>query len=98
MAKKKNKKVIKKSKPKKVSKKTSKKAKASHKVKPQIVTEEKLADLVRRGKSRGFITESEIIQTFPNIEQDISGLEHLYSHLESVNIKVVGSQERLSVA
>ena len=68
------------------------------KTKPSIVTEEKLADIVRRGRSRGFITESEIIQTFPNIEEDISGLEHLYRHLETLNIKVVGSQERLSVA
>ena len=67
-------------------------------VKPPVVTEEKLVDLVRRGRSRGFITESEIIQTFPNIEEDISGLEHLYRHLETLNIKVVGSQERLSVA
>ncbi|MDP3799918.1 MAG: sigma-70 family RNA polymerase sigma factor [bacterium] len=98
MAKKnKNKKPIKKSKPKKVSKKTSKvkKHKVVHRVKAPVVTEEKLADLVRRGKSRGFITESEIIQAFPNIEQDISGLEHLYTHLESINIKIISAQERL---
>ncbi len=97
MPKKKKIKKIKKSKPKKVSKKTSKvkKAKPSHKAKTPVVTEEKLADLVRRGKSRGFITESEIIQTFPNIEQDISGLEYLYTHLESINIKIISAQERL---
>ncbi|MEK7629173.1 MAG: sigma-70 family RNA polymerase sigma factor [Patescibacteria group bacterium] len=99
MSKKKIKK-IKKSKSKKVSKKTSKlkKHKVIHRVKAPVVTEEKLADLVRRGKSRGFITESEIIQTFPNIEQDISGLEHLYSHLESINIKIISAQERLKLA
>ncbi|MEK7565278.1 MAG: sigma-70 family RNA polymerase sigma factor [Patescibacteria group bacterium] len=99
MSKKKIKK-IKKSKSKKVSKKTSKlkKHKVIHRAKVPVVTEEKLADLVRRGKSRGFITESEIIQTFPNIEQDISGLEHLYSHLESINIKIISAQERLKLA
>lgn len=72
-------------------------SKKKPKVKAAIVTEEKLADLIRRGRGRGFITESEIIQLFPNIEEDISGLEHLYSHLENANIKIIGSQERLGV-
>jgi len=62
-----------------------------------IVTEEKLKNLIDRGRGRGFITESEILQAFPNIEQDISGLEHLYRDLESANIKVVSAQERLTL-
>ncbi len=93
-----------------VSKKRAKKAGRRHSYKPKkiirrqkkskapVVTEEKLADLVRRGRIRGFVTESEIIQTFPNIEEDISGLERLYRHLEELSIKVIGSQERLSMA
>ncbi|MBI2052267.1 MAG: sigma-70 family RNA polymerase sigma factor [Candidatus Sungbacteria bacterium] len=93
---------IKKNKPSRPAKKHSAKIRPKKhtrsKTKPSIVTEEKLADIVRRGRSRGFITESEIIQTFPNIEEDISGLEHLYRHQETLNIKVVGSQERLAVA
>ena len=74
------------------------KNKKSHKPKvvKSIVTEEKMQDLTRRGRGRGFVTESEIIQAFPNIEEDISGLEHLYRHLEAVNIKVIGAQERLN--
>ena len=63
-----------------------------------IVTEEKLADLVKRGRTRGFVTESEILQTLPNIEEDIAGLEHLYRHLESASIKVISAPERLAVA
>lgn len=74
------------------------KPKRRSKVRPPVVTEEKLADLVRRGRGRGFVTESEIIQTFPNIEEDISGLENLYQHLESLNIKIIGAQERLKLA
>ncbi|MDP3764222.1 MAG: sigma-70 family RNA polymerase sigma factor [bacterium] len=100
MAKKnKSKKSKRKVKPRKISKKRVKfkKRRSKTKVKVPVVTEEKLADLVRRGKSRGFITESEIIQTFPNIEQDISGLEHLYRHLESINIKIISAQERLNL-
>ena len=99
MSKKKNKKkhrgksYRKKNKPKRVPKKKSKK-----RAKVSIVTEAKLTDLVRRGRGRGFVTESEIIQTFPNIEEDISGLEHLYRRLESLNIKIISAQERLSLA
>ncbi|MEK7500689.1 MAG: sigma-70 family RNA polymerase sigma factor [Patescibacteria group bacterium] len=66
--------------------------------KPGVVTEAKLADLVRRGRTRGFVTESEILQTFPNIEEDISGLEQLYRHLESASIKVISAPERLAIA
>ncbi len=82
----------------KKSHKTSKKKTVRRsKTKLPVVTEEKLTELARRGRSRGFVTESEIIQTFPNIEEDISGLERLYSKLESLSIKVVGAQERLTL-
>lgn len=64
-------------------------------VKERVVTEEKLNDLIKRGRGRGFVTESEIIQMFPNIEEDISGLERLYKQLGDLNIKVIGSRERL---
>ena len=76
-------------------KRKSARGKYKKRTKAPIVTEEKLADLARRGRGRGFVTESEIIQTFPNIEEDISGLEHLYRRLEALNIKVIGAQERL---
>ncbi|MBI4120186.1 MAG: sigma-70 family RNA polymerase sigma factor [Parcubacteria group bacterium] len=79
---------------KRVSKAKSKQARS----KPGVVTAEKLADLVRRGRTRGFVTESEILQTFPNIEEDIAGLEQLYRHLESASIKVISAPERLAVA
>lgn len=110
MAKSKKHKIKKKNSKKSVYKKHGKKArkklyrsvkkhhKSKNKKEGSIVTEEKLSDLIRRGRIRGFVTESEIIQTFPNIEQDISGLEKLYSQLDNLSIKVIGSQERLSMA
>jgi RNA polymerase primary sigma factor len=86
---------------KKAGRKSSHKAKKIIKRKPKIkvpvVTEEKLSDLIRRGRTRGFVTESEIIQTFPNIEEDITGLERLYSQLEALSIKVISAQERLNI-
>ena len=46
-------------------------------------------ELAERGKTRGFVTDSEIITLFPNIESDIEFLEELYSQLEQRNIKVI---------
>src|SRR3989338_8166722 len=62
-----------------------------------VVTEEKLRELVERGRSRGFVTESEILQLFPTIEEDIVGLEHLYHHLDFQSIKVIEAPERLQL-
>ena len=70
-------------------------SKSKSRAKVPVVTEEKLADLVRRVRGRGFVTESEIIQTFPSIEEDISGLESLYRKLEELSIKIISAQERL---
>ncbi len=54
-----------------------------------------LADLVYRSKQRGFITEDEILHTFPDVERDIEKLEELYEKLEKNSIKVVSSDEML---
>lgn len=59
-------------------------------VKP-LFGEQLVNDFIGRGKQRGFITETEIIHFFPNIEQDVEGLEDLYRKLEAANIKVVES-------
>lgn len=45
--------------------------------------------LIARGRQRGFVTESEILQFFPYVERDIQGLEGLYRRLEQANVKVV---------
>ncbi|OGZ33745.1 MAG: RNA polymerase sigma factor RpoD [Candidatus Portnoybacteria bacterium RIFCSPLOWO2_12_FULL_39_9] len=55
------------------------------------MTEEKIQGLIKRGKDRGFITESELLRAIPNIERDIAGLEELYLRLEAVNIRLVES-------
>lgn len=84
------KKVIKKrvSKPvKKPAKKVTPKAKASK----QIVTEAAIEAIIEKGKHRGFITQSEVLNTFPDIEKDIKGLESLYERLESFNINIIES-------
>jgi len=56
---------------------------------------EKIKILIQRGKSRGFITQDEILKYFPRIEEDIKLLEELYDSLAEVNIEVVESGDLL---
>ena len=57
--------------------------------KKAIVGEEAILKLIEKGRHRGFVTQSEILHTFPHIERDIEGLEKLYERLDSANINVV---------
>lgn len=54
-----------------------------------IFSIKKIENLVKRGKTRGFITLSEILEMFPELEKDIIGLEEFYEKLaeEGVEIK-----------
>ena len=56
-----------------------------------IFEENKVLQLIQKSRHRGFVTEAEILQIFPEIEKDISGLENLYERLESANINVIES-------
>jgi len=67
----------------------------SHKTK-KIFAPEKIQDLIRKGKERGFITISEILYFFPAIEKDIQGLEKLYETLEKEGIEIKESKEFLT--
>ena len=60
-----------------------------------IVTEDKLIEIIDRGRGRGFVTEGEILNLFPDIEQDIEGLEDLYRRLDFQSIRVIEAPERL---
>lgn len=64
-------------------KKPAKKAAAK-----RVITEEKVALLMARGESRGFVTFSEILGMFPDVEKDLEGLEHLYDLLERRGIEL----------
>jgi len=63
--------------------------------KKKVFAEDKLAALVEKGKQRGFVTTSEILSFFPEIENDISGLENLYSELEKKGIELKEAKEFL---
>jgi len=65
--------------------------------KKKVFLQEKLQDLIEKGKQRGFVTISEILHFFPEIEKDIQGLENLYENLEKEGIEVKEAKEFLEL-
>jgi len=55
-----------------------------------------LGVLIERGKSRGFVTFSEILKFFPKAEEDVEGLEEIYQGLDDRSIQVEESVDFLS--
>ena len=47
-----------------------------------------LAELVHRGRGRGFVTDAEVLNYFPYIERNLGFLEEVYARLEKEGIKV----------
>lgn len=85
-------------------KKPSKKSKASKaKKKPRFVVKKPVFDvaalqeLIESSRSRGFVTDTEILSYFPVIEKDLSFLEELYEKLETANIKIVETTQLIDV-
>lgn len=62
--------------------------KVRRKYKKHVFEEEKVQEILKRGKERGFVTSSEILYVFPNVEKDLSGLEELYERLESEGVEI----------
>ncbi len=65
--------------------------------KSKIVTPEKMQELIQKGENRGFITYSEILNAFPDIEKDMKGLDTLYEELEKHGIEAKDSREFLEL-
>jgi len=61
----------------------------------KIFLQEKLDQLVEKGKQRGFITPAEILYFFPEAEKDVQGLENLYETLDRNGIEVKEKKEFL---
>lgn len=65
------------------------------KIRPEVKTKKVLtreqneAELLAKGKERGFVTYDEIIKYFPTIESDIIFLEELYEKLSQGNVDIL---------
>ncbi|MDO8443560.1 MAG: sigma-70 family RNA polymerase sigma factor [Candidatus Azambacteria bacterium] len=76
------------------------KSKLRKKIKPvakinkkERIFEGRVQAIITRGRERGFVTETEILKFFPDVEKDIAELERLYDRLEEASIKVEESRE-----
>ncbi|HZX49854.1 MAG TPA: sigma-70 family RNA polymerase sigma factor [Candidatus Paceibacterota bacterium] len=65
--------------------------------KRNAISDESIQELIEKSRARGFVTYSEILYTFPEIEKDIEGLEKLYQRLEELGIRVEEVREYLEV-
>jgi len=63
-------------------KKKQKRSKKREKVFPL----EKVEEFIKRGRTRGFVTDLELIHFFPEFDQDLEGLEELLNRLEAEGI------------
>ena len=58
---------------------------------------EKTEQLMQKARERGFVTYSEILYFFPEIQDDLRGLENLYEMLEKEGIEVKETKDFLSL-
>ncbi|MFH1894853.1 MAG: sigma-70 family RNA polymerase sigma factor [Patescibacteria group bacterium] len=63
----------------------------------KVFLPEKIQAFVEKGRQRGFVTTSEILSYFPDVENDISGLENLYEELEKNGIELKEAREFLEI-
>lgn len=60
--------------------------------KNKVLTEERLDQIMKKGKNRGFVTFSEILYFFPNIEDSVFELEELLALLETKGVQIKESR------
>ncbi|MDP3762450.1 MAG: sigma-70 factor domain-containing protein, partial [bacterium] len=60
-------------------------------------SEEKIEELIAKGKTRGFVTYAEILILFPQIEDNVVFLDELYRKLEASGVDVLETREMLEV-
>lgn len=93
------------SKPRRRAKSNAARPKRSHQRRPgrgraRLTPEEILALpavllLLQKGQQAGFVTEEEILYALPEIEDNIEGLEAIYSELEARGVRVEEAEENL---
>ena len=79
-------------------KRTAKKAPRKTLKQNPVFISEKTEALIKKGKARGFITYSEILSFFPDVERDAKGLEQFYNQLEESGVEVKEAREFLEVS
>jgi len=65
------------------------------KVKKKALGEISIEELIKRGRSRRFVTQDEILKYFPKVEENIDLLEKIYDSLAEANIEIIESGDLL---
>lgn len=60
------------------------------------ILEKAVKSLIVRGRDKGFITEAEILDAIPEIENNLDVLENLYVQIEAANVKIENKREVVS--
>ena len=63
----------------------------------QELNEQALEELIARGKTRGFVTDSEVLHFFPRLEENVAFLEKVYDRLEQAHVKVVETNQLIEL-
>ncbi len=71
------------------------KAKKTRIAKKSVIDKKQMEAFLKKGEERGFVTTSEILHTFPNIERDVEGLEKIYDNFKERGIQIKEMQEFL---
>jgi len=80
---------------KRVAKKPKKKKRAPRPPKAEMPTEEVMNVLLEKGKGRNFVTETEILYTFPEVEDYLTGYEDFLDRLDAHGVQVIEMKEGL---
>src|SRR3989339_1710284 len=62
---------------------------------PATIDPVQLETLLKKGEERGFVTTSEILYAFPNVERNIDGLEKVYDSFKERGVQIKEVQEFL---
>ena len=62
----------------------------------QPTKEQKLKDLIKKGKEQGYLLQDSIIKAFPEAEEDLELLDELYQELIEQDIGVLESEDQVS--
>jgi len=71
------------------AKKKATRAKLARKAIKPVPNAEAVESLLRKGKSRGFVTESEILYTFPEVEEYIEEYDKFLNKLEDQGLQII---------
>ena len=79
------------------NKRKAKKAAKTRENKKAAITKVQMDSILKKGEERGFITNAEILNIFPNIEKDVEQLEKTYETLKEKGIEIKEVREFLEV-